>query len=63
MAYTKEVLEDKENIVYCGDKLTQMMLIPIFHTQYEEIDEDKYNTIMGNSKRGDSGFWSQDIKH
>jgi len=63
MSYTKEVLEDKENIVYCGDKLTQMMLIPVFHTKYEEIDEDKYNTIMKNSERGDSGFGSQDIKH
>ena len=63
MAYTKEVLEDKENIVYCGDKLTQMMLIPVFHTKYEEIDEDKYNAIMSNSLRGDSGFGSQDVKH
>ena len=63
MSYTKEVLEDKENIVYCGDKLTQMMLIPVFHTKYEEIDEDKYNLIMKNSERGDSGFGSQDIKH
>ena len=63
MAYTKEVLKDKENIVYCGDKLTQMMLIPVFHTKYEEIDEDKYNAIMKNSERGDSGFGSQDVKH
>jgi len=63
MSYTKEVLKDKENIVYCGDKLTQMMLIPVFHTKYEEIDEDKYNIIMKNSERGDSGFGSQDIKH
>ena len=63
MSYTKEALEDKENVVYCGDKLTQMMLIPVFHTQYEEINEDKYNAIMSNSLRGDSGFGSQDIKH
>jgi len=63
MAYTKEVIEDKENIVYCGDKLTQMMLIPVFHTTYINTDEDKYNSIMSNSLRGDSGFGSQDIKH
>lgn len=63
MAYTKDVLEDKENIVYCGDKLTQMMLIPVFHTQYEEIKEEEYNAIMSNSLRGDKGFGSQDVKH
>jgi hypothetical protein len=40
-----------------------MMLIPIFHTQYEEIQEEEYNKIMEDSERGDSGFGSQDIKH
>lgn len=67
MAYTKDSelfnVKTKENIVYCGDKLTQMMLVPVFHTKYEEIDEDKYNAIMSNSLRGDSGFGSQDVKH
>ncbi len=63
-SYTKEVLEhSKENIVYCGDKLTQMMLIPIFHDEYVDTDEDNYNKIMANSQRGDKGFGSQDIKH
>ena len=61
MAYTKEYYKD--NIVYCGDKLTQMMLIPVFHTQYDEIQEEEYNEIMSNSLRGDQGFGSQDIKH
>lgn len=64
VSYTKEVLEhSKENIVYCGDKLTQMMLIPIFHDEYIDTDEETYNNIMSNSKRGDKGFGSQDIKH
>ena len=63
MSYTKEVLEDKENIVYCGDKLTQMMLIPVFHDEYIETEEDNYDKIMSNSQRGDNGFGSQDIKH
>ena len=62
-AYTKELIEDGQNIVYCGDKLTQMMLIPVFHDEYVDIDEDDYNKIMANSKRGDKGFGSQDIKH
>ena len=63
MAYTKEVIEDKQNIVYCGDKLTQMMLIPVFHDEYIESTEDEYNKIMENSQRGDKGFGSSDIKH
>ena len=63
MAYTKEVLKDKENIVYCGDKLTQMILIPVFHDEYVDAAEDEYDKIMENSKRGDSGFGSQDVKH
>lgn len=62
-AYTKDLIEDGQNIVYCGDKLTQMMLIPIIHTQYEDITEEEYNKLMENSQRGDSGFGSQDIKH
>ena len=63
MSYTKDVIEDKQNIIYCGDKLTQMMLIPIFHDEYIETDEDNYNKIMENSQRGDKGFGSSDIKH
>jgi len=63
MAYTKDVVEDKQNIVYCGDKLTQMILIPIFHDSYEDANEDEYENIMQNSQRGDSGFGSSDIKH
>ena len=63
MAYTKDLFEDGQNIVYAGDKLTQMMLIPVFHTQYEEVTEAKYNLLMGDSNRGDSGFGSSDVKH
>ena len=65
LAYTKNTTDNNEsqNIVYCGDKLTQMMLIPVFHTKYEEISEEKYNEIMSKSNRGDSGFGSSDIKH
>ena len=62
-AYTKEVIEDKQNIVYCGDKLTQMILIPVFHDEYIDADEETYNNIMKNSQRGDKGFGSSDIKH
>ena len=63
MAFTKDLLAEGKNIVYCGDKLTQMMLIPVFHTKYEEISEEEYNDIMSKSNRGDSGFGSSDVKH
>ena len=63
MSYTKETIEDKQNIIYCGDKLTQMMLIPVFHDEYIDADEEEYNKIMANSKRGDKGFGSSDVKH
>ena len=63
MAYTKDVYENKQNIVYCGDKLTQMILIPVFHDEYIEVSEDEYNKIMENSQRGDKGFGSSDVKH
>jgi dUTPase len=63
MAYTKEVIEDKQNIIYCGDKLTQMMLIPVFHDEYVDTDEENYNKIMEGSLRGANGFGSSDVKH
>ena len=63
MAYTKDLFENGKNEVFVGDKLTQMMLIPVFHTQYNEVSQEEYNEIMANSNRGDSGFGSSDIKH
>ena len=63
MAFTKDLYVEGKNIVYCGDKLTQMMLIPVFHTKYEEISKEEYNKIMSKSNRGDSGFGSSDVKH
>ena len=62
-SYTKDLYTEGQNIVYCGDKLVQMMLIPIIHTVYENSQEDEYNKIMENSQRGDSGFGSTDVKH
>ena len=62
MAYTKDLYEDGKNIVFAGDKLVQMILIPVFHDEYVDTDELEYNEIMSQSKRGDSGFGSSDIK-
>ena len=61
MAFTKDTEKNKN--IYCGDKLTQMMLIPIFHTEYVEVNEVEYEKIMSNSNRGDAGFGSSDVKH
>ena len=61
MAFTKDTEKNKN--IYCGDKLTQMMLIPVFHTEYEEVTEKEYNKIMEESNRGDAGFGSSDVKH
>jgi dUTPase len=63
MAYTKDLFEIGQNIIYCGDKFTQMILIPVYHEEYEEINEDEYNKIMKDSLRGSNGFGSSDIKH
>ena len=45
------------------DKLTQMMLIPVFHDEYVDTDEENYNKIMEGSLRGANGFGSSDVKH
>ena len=63
VAFTKDLFNEGKNVIYAGDKLTQMMLIPVFHTEYEEISENEYNDIMKASNRGDSGFGSSDVKH
>lgn len=62
-SYTKDLFMEGDNIIYCGDKLTQMMLIPIIHSTYETTEETNYNKIMEGSQRGDSGFGSTDVKH
>lgn len=54
---------DNNNIVYCGDKLTQMIVLPVYHVNPFEIDEDEYNELMKNSARGADGFGSSDVKH
>lgn len=58
-AYTKDNASD--GVIYCGDKLSQMLLLPIVHKdECEELNEEDYNTIMNDSRRGDDGFGSTD---
>ena len=62
MTYSKAP-ELKDGIVYCGDKLTQLLVLPVKHTEPEEITEDEYDKLMNDSERGDAGFGSSDVKH
>jgi len=61
LAYTK--LNDDDGIIYCGDKLTQMVVLPVLHSEIEEVEEEDYNEIMSNSERGSNAFGSSDEKH
>lgn len=62
MTYSKSG-DLKDGIIYCGDKLTQLLVLPVKHTEPVEISEDEYNKIMDNSERGAAGFGSSDVKH
>lgn len=60
VAYTKDVL--KGDVVYCGDKLSQMLILDIHHVEPTEVSEEEYVEIMKDSKRGADGFGSTDVK-
>ena len=60
-AFTKDA--DYKNVVYCGDKLTQMLILPVLHTTPVEVSESDYMVEMAGSQRGDDGFGSSDVKH
>lgn len=61
MCYNKA--HDKDGTIYCGDKLVQLIVLPVVHTEAEEISEDEYNKLMDKSERGADGFGSSDVKH
>lgn len=66
VAYTKDVTFDNnniDNVIYCGDKLTQMVLLPVIYPNIIEVDDNEYVDIMSNSQRGNAGFGSSDEKH
>ena len=58
---------DKRNagntVVYCGDKMTQMVVLPVIHPTIEVVSEDEHSSYHANSKRGTAGFGSSDVKH
>lgn len=58
VAYTKDC---EPGYVFAGDKLTQMVILPIIPIyDVVELDDDNYDNIMSESERGDSGFGSTD---
>ena len=61
VAFTSEFNEKSR--LFCGDKLTQMIIWKISHTEITEIPDDEYQKLMANSQRGDSAFGSSNEKH
>ena len=61
LAYTK--LDDNDGIIYCGDKITQMLIWNIENGDVTELSKDDYYNIMAGSERGASAFGSSDEKH
>lgn len=62
LAYTKVVQND--GIFYCGDKIIQMVILPVIKKDgCEEITREYYDRLMSDSKRGAQGFGSSDEKH
>ena len=61
LAFTKDNVSDGR--VFCGDKLSQMLLLPIIHTTTcEELNAFDYAKYMEGSERGADGFGSTDNK-
>jgi dUTPase len=48
--------------IYCGDKLTQFVVLPLVKTQIETVDKDTFFKMHENSLRGSDGFGSSDVK-
>ena len=65
LQYSKQYTEDNKKLsqIFCGDKLSQMVILPIKRMDAEEISKEEYEKIMSNSQRGSKSFGSSDIKH
>lgn len=61
LAYTKN--SETDGIIYCGDKFVQLIVLPVEHTEADEITAEEYEKLMDKSERGDNGFGSSDVKH
>lgn len=62
LAYTRYT--NKESKVFIGDKITQMLVLPIVRmTGVKCLNKEDYDTLMAHSHRGADGFGSSDVKH
>lgn len=53
----------KESIVYCGDKLVQQLVVPLYKGEVKTVSHDEYMELTSSSKRGVSAFGSSNEKH
>jgi dUTPase len=61
VAFTKSVYYGQK--LFCGDKVQQMVVLPLVKTEIETVEEGVYNALMSDSQRGSDGFGSSDVKH
>ena len=61
VTFTKSVYYGQK--LFCGDKVQQMVVLPLVKTEIETVEEGAYNALMSDSERGSDGFGSSDIKH
>ena len=61
VAFTKSVYYGQK--LFCGDKVQQMVVLPLVKTEIETVEEEVYNALMSDSERGSDGFGSSDVKH
>ena len=64
VAMTKPyVTRTEKNVVFCGDKLLQMLLLPCLHTTPVNVSEEEYFALMEGAERGENCLGSSDIVH
>lgn len=56
-------MNSKESIVYCGDKIIQQLVLPIYKGSTQEVDPGEFEKLTSSSKRGSTGFGSSNEKH
>lgn len=54
---------NKESIIYCGDKLIQQLVLPLYNGPIQELNNEEFNKLTASSNRGTSGFGSSNEKH
>lgn len=53
----------KQSLIYCGDKLVQQLVLPLYKEKSEEVSDEEFTKITSDSKRGAAGFGSSNEKH